>query len=130
MAWNSAVSLVKRVPAGDALSYGQRYRLRRDSTVATVPVGYADGYSRRLSDGGEVLIRGRRHPVAGTVTMDQLTVDCGDHEVAPGDEVTLIGSQGDGRITAEELADRIGTIAYEVVCGVGPRVPREYVDHG
>jgi alanine racemase len=126
MSWRSAVSMTKRVAAGEALSYGQRYRLERESTIATVPVGYADGYSRLLSNRSQVLIRGRRHRVAGAVTMDQILVDCGDGPVEPGDEVVLIGRQGDEAIGADELADLIGTIGYEVVCGVSERVPREY----
>ncbi len=124
----SHVAMVKEVAAGEALSYGQRYRLERPSVVATVPIGYADGVRRDLSAlGGEVLIGGRRRPVAGTVTMDQITVDCGDDRgVAPGDEVVLIGTQGGERITATDWATRFGTIGYEVVCGIGPRVPRRY----
>ncbi len=100
-----------------------------ESVVATVPIGYADGVTRGLSAaGGEVLIGGRRLPIAGTVTMDQLTIDCGPQaEVAVGDEVVLIGSQGDQTITAWDWARRTGTIAYEVVCGVSGRVPRVHV---
>lgn len=123
----SAVSFVKRVPAGSHLSYGLRYEVVADATIATVPVGYADGVPRRLGEvGGEVLIGGTRHPIAGTVTMDQLLVDVGDAEVVAGDEVVLIGRQGDEEITAADWASRLGTIAYEIVCGIGPRVPREY----
>jgi len=124
----SQVSQVKSVAAGEALSYGQRYRLERDSVVATVPIGYADGVRRALGDlGGEVLIAGRRRLIAGTVTMDQITVDCGDdHRVRPGDEVVLIGRQGDDEITVTEWAERLGTIGYEIVCGIGPRVRRRY----
>jgi alanine racemase len=130
MSLHSTVSLVKRVDAGEALSYGQRYRLSRSANVATVPIGYADGVRRRLSSlGGEVLIGGKRHPIAGTVTMDQITVDCGDDPVAVGDEVVLLGRQGDEVITADEWAERLGTIAYEIVCGIGARVPR-LVDGG
>lgn len=127
MSWKSAVSMVKRVRAGEAISYGLTYVLERASTIATVPVGYADGYSRLLSDRADVLINGRRHPVAGTITMDQLMVDCGDEPVEPGDEVILIGRQGHARVTADDLAAWMGTINYEVVCGVSERVPREYV---
>jgi alanine racemase len=127
MMWRSAVSMSKRVAAGEGISYGHQYRLDRDSTIATVPVGYADGYSRRLSGRAHVIIRGRRFPVAGSVTMDQIMVDCGDHPVEPGDEVVLIGRQEDEEISAEELAEWSGTITYEVVCGVSERVPREYV---
>lgn len=128
MALKARVSYVKELPAGEALSYGLRYRLTRPSVVATVPIGYADGVPRRLGQtGGEVLIGGRRRPIAGSVTMDQITVDCGDdHTVSAGDEVVLIGQQGDARIGAEEWAARLDTIAYEVVCGIGRRVPRVY----
>lgn len=127
MSFKSAVTMVKRVPAGEAISYGQRYTLQRPSTIATVPVGYADGYSRLLSDKAHVLIRGRRYPVAGTVTMDQLMVDCGDDQVEVGDEVVLIGAQGDERIGTDEFAAWMGTVNYEIVCGVSERVPRVYV---
>jgi len=126
MTWKSVVSMTKRVRAGDAISYGLTYTLEHASTIATVPVGYADGYSRLLSGKAHVLIRGRRHPVAGTITMDQLMVDCGDEAVEAGDEVVLIGRQGHGQITADDLAAWMGTINYEVVCGVSARVPREY----
>jgi alanine racemase len=123
----SAVTYVKRVPAGARLSYGLRYAPRVETTIVTVPIGYADGVPRRLGHvGGEVLIGGRRCPIAGTITMDQLLVDVGDAAVAVGDEVVLLGRQGDEEITATEWADRLDTIAYEIVCGIGPRVPREY----
>jgi alanine racemase len=127
LTWRSAVSMVKRLDAGESVSYGLRYTLDRPSTIATIPVGYADGYSRRLSNAGHVLIRGRRYPVAGTVCMDQILADCGDDPVEAGDEVVLLGPQGDDAITADEIAGLVGTINYEVVCGIGPRVPREYV---
>jgi alanine racemase len=128
LAVKARVSYLQDLPAGARLSYGLRYTAPRATRVATVPIGYADGVPRELSHhGGEVLIGGRRHPIAGTVTMDQLMVDVGDDRVAVGDEVVLIGRQGEERITAEEWADRMGTIAYTVVCGVGPRVPRRYL---
>jgi alanine racemase len=122
------VSYVKHVEAGESISYGLRYTLKERTVVATVPIGYADGVPRRLSEcGGEVLVGGMRRPIAGTVTMDQLTVDCGpDADVAVGDEVVLIGRQGDTEVTAWEWADRLGTIPYEVLCGVSQRVPRTY----
>jgi alanine racemase len=122
------VALVKRVDAGEAVSYGLRYRLERPSFVATVPIGYADGVPRRLGAvGGEVLIRGRRRPIAGTVTMDQITVDCGDDEsVRAGEEVVLIGRQGDDEISAWDWAIRLDTIAYEIVSGISRRVPLDY----
>ena len=126
MRWRSEVAMAKRVAAGEAVSYGLRYRLDRDATIATIPVGYADGYLRGLSGRACVLIGGRRYPVAGTVCMDQVMVDCGDDPVEAGDEVVLLGRQGDAEITADEVAVWLGTINYEVVCGVGARVPREF----
>ncbi|MCU1352644.1 MAG: alanine racemase [Acidimicrobiales bacterium] len=122
------VSHVKRLPAGERLSYGRHYTCATDTTIATVPLGYADGVPRNLAAaGGEVLVGGRRRSIAGTVTMDQLMVDCGDDPVAVGDEVVLIGSQGSAEVTAAEWADLLGTISYEIVCGIGARVPRRYV---
>jgi alanine racemase len=120
------VHLVRELSAGERPSYGRRYELARDSFVATVPLGYADGVPRAyFSSGGEVLIGGRRRRLAGNVTMDQLVVDLGgDSSVRAGDEVVLIGAQGEAEITAEEWAQRLGTIAYEVLLGLGPRVPR------
>jgi alanine racemase len=126
MRWRSAVTLARRLPAGEAVSYGMTYRLESDANVATVPVGYADGYRRGLSSRADVLIRGRRHRVAGVISMDQLVVDCGDHPVAEGDEVVLLGRQGDEEVTAGELAGLLDTIEYEIACGVGARVPRVY----
>jgi alanine racemase len=128
MSLKARVSYVKEVPAGDRISYGLRYTFDDHAVVATVPAGYADGVTRRLSFvGGEVLIGGRRHRIAGTVTMDQVMVDCGpDADVAQDDEVVLLGRQGSEEISAQEWADRVDTIAYEVVCGIGPRVPRTY----
>jgi alanine racemase len=127
------VSYVRRLVAGERLSYGLRYELGVPSTVVTVPVGYADGVPRRLGEvGGEVLIGGRRRPIAGTVTMDQLLVDLGpsDGELAAavdiGTEVVLLGRQGDDVISAAEWAAKLGTIPYEVCCGIGERVPRRY----
>ncbi len=122
------VTYVKELPAGARLSYGLRYELERRARVATVPVGYADGVPRNLGlRGGEVLIGGRRHPIAGTVTMDQLMVDVGDAPVDVGDEVVLLGAQGTDEVTATEWAERLDTIAYEIVTGIGPRVPRHYL---
>jgi alanine racemase len=120
------VSYVKSVAAGTGISYGLRHEFTRDTVVATVPLGYADGVPRRLSStGGEVLVAGRRRPIVGVVTMDQLMVDCGpDADVAIGDEVVLIGEQGEERIRAAEWAQRLDTIDYEIVCGISGRVPR------
>jgi alanine racemase len=127
---SSEVSFVKDVPAGAGVSYGHRQYTVDDTVVATVPIGYADGVARVLPlAGGEVLIGGRRRPMIGVVTMDQLMVDCGpDADVRPGDPVVLLGEQGDERITPEEWADKLDTIAYEIVCAIGPRVERRY--HG
>lgn len=122
----SAISHVQRLPAGARLSYGRARPLERDSTVATIPIGYADGLWRQLSDQGSALIGGQVFPLAGTVTMDQAMVDVGDAEVAVGDEVVLIGNQGDRSITADDWAQIVGTISYEIVCSIGPRVPRRY----
>ena len=128
MALKARVSYVKRLNAGDRLSYGLRHALLAAATVATVPIGYADGVRRNLSGTGTtVLIGGRRREIIGAITMDQLMVDCGDDVIAVGDEVVLIGRQGDEEIRAEEWATTLGTIGYEVVCGIGPRVPRRYV---
>jgi len=126
----SRVSAVRVLDAGERPSYGRVRPLPERSVVATVPIGYADGLARRLQPaGGEVLIGGRRRPLAGTVTMDQIVVDCGpDDPVRPGDEVVLLGRQGDAEVTAAEWAQRLGTITYEVLCGIGPRVPRVIVD--
>jgi alanine racemase len=127
MSLRSALVQIRDIPAGTGVSYGHRFVARRRSRVAAVPIGYADGYSRLLSGRGEALVRGRRVPVAGTVCMDWILLDVTDlPEAAVGDEVTLLGVDGDDRISAEEWADRIGTINYEVFCGIGKRVPRVY----
>lgn len=125
------VSFVKRLRAGDRLSYGLRHTMTRDANVATVPIGYADGVRRNLSGRGvPVLVGGHRREIIGTITMDQLMVDCGDDPVEIGDEVVLLGRQGDGQIRVEEWALALGTIGYEIVCGIGSRVPRRYVRTG
>jgi alanine racemase len=127
LALKARVSHVQRVAAGEGISYGHRTVLARDANIATLPLGYADGVPRRLASvGGEVLLGGRRRPLAGVVTMDQLMVDCGDDDVVPGDEAVLIGVQGGERITADDWARALGTIAYEVVCALSPRLPRIY----
>lgn len=123
----SQVSMVKRLEAGERPSYGRRRPLPSAATVATVPLGYADGISRRLSESGQVLIGGQARPLAGTVTMDQLVVDMGTAAVAVGDEVVVLGSQGDHAISAEDWAELLDTINYEVVCHFGPRLPRRYL---
>jgi len=124
----SRVAYLQRLPAGARPSYGRRRPLPQEATVATVPMGYADGVPRRLAaGGGGVLIGGRRHPFAGSITMDQIVVDVGDHPVRVGDEVVLIGRQGTEEITADDWATGMGVLNYEVVCGFGPRLPRRYL---
>jgi alanine racemase len=127
LSWRSAVSAVRRVGPGEGISYGLRYRTERHTTIATIPVGYADGYPRALSNRGEVLIRGRRRRVAGTVTMDQIMVDCENDLIEVGGEVILIGRQEDSSIPVEEVSAMAETIPYEILCGISHRVPRTYV---
>ena len=123
----SHVAFSRWFPAGTRPSYGRWRPLPSDSWVATVPVGYADGVWRSYAEaGGEVLIGGARRPLAGTVTMDQVVVDCGGEQVEIGSEVVLLGRQGSEEITADEWASRLGTINYEIVCRIGPRMPRRY----
>lgn len=127
--WTTEVMFTKRVAAGEAVSYGRTWRAASDTVVATLPVGYADGYSRLFSSRGRVLIGGRSCPVVGRVCMDQTMVDLGpDGDAVVGDEVVLLGRQGAQEITAQELADLMGTITYEVTCLVGARVRRESTD--
>lgn len=129
MSFRSRIALLKSVPAGTGISYGHRYRALRPSIIAAVPVGYADGYSRQLTNRGEVLVRGQRAPVAGTVCMDWIMVDVTDVPgVSVGDEVTLLGRDHNDAISAEEWAAKVGTISYEIFCNVSKRVPRIYRD--
>ncbi len=124
----SYVADVKRFPAGTSAGYGQTWRAPVETWVGVLPLGYGDGVRRGLSNNAEVLIRGRRHPLVGTVSMDNITVDLGpETEVEPGDEVVLIGSQGEESIRSEEVAGRLGTINYEVTCGISSRVQREHL---
>ena len=121
----SYVSDVKRFEAGASAGYGRTWRAQADTWVGVLPVGYGDGYWRSHSNNGDVLVRGRRHPVVGNVSMDNITIDLGpETEVEPGDEAVLIGAQGSERISAEELAERADTINYEVTTAVSRRVPR------
>jgi len=118
---------LKTVPEGATISYGRTFTCPRESIIATVPIGYADGYSRSLSNRGEVLIRGKRAPVVGVVCMDMAMVDVTEIPgVSLGDDVVLMGSQAHEAITAEDIAEKTGSIAYEFLCGIGPRVPRIY----
>ena len=122
--------LVKRVPAGSGVSYGHTYTTDRETTVGLVPLGYADGVPRAAGNVGPVLAAGRTRTVAGRVCMDQLVLDLGDDAAAAGDEVVLFGDGSDGGPTAQDWATATGTISYEIVTRVGPRVPRVYVDEG
>jgi alanine racemase len=125
----SKVSAVRRVSVGERPSYGRRRALERDATIVTVPIGYADGYPRAMfAGGGEVLIKGKRFPLAGNVTMDQLVVDVGDDQVNLGDDVVLLGRDGDEFISADEWAQWTSSISWEVLGRIGPRVPRVVVD--
>ncbi len=126
----SRVNMVKEIPAGERLSYGLRYELKRASRVVTVPAGYADGYDRRLSGRADLLIGGNRYKVSGVVCMDQFMVDVGDADVGAGALATLIGRDGNDAITAEELAESVGTINYEVTARIPSRVPRLYKENG
>jgi alanine racemase len=127
MTLTSYLSAVKPILGRESVGYGRRWRAARGSWIGVVPVGYADGYPRAYANAAEVLVGGRRVPVVGMVSMDQLTVDLGPEATdRVGDEVVLLGSQGGERLTAEELAAWRGTINYEVVCAVGPRVPRRH----
>ena len=121
------VSYFKVVEAGVGISYGHHYRTRTRTRIVTVPIGYGDGYRRSLSNRSEVLIRGSRFPVVGMICMDQLMVDVGDKEVYVGDEVVLIGKQGDEDISVKDIALLYDTTFYEVLCGFNDRLPRIYV---
>jgi len=128
MSLKSRVSLVKHIDAGVSVSYGRKYYTARPTVAATVSAGYADGYARRMSGGGRVLIHGAYAPVIGTVCMDQFVADVTDiPDVRIGDEAVLMGRQGANEITADEIARIRETINYEVVCGIGKRVPRIYL---
>lgn len=127
----SMVALVKTVPPQTCVSYGRRFTAERPTTVATVPIGYADGYLRRFGEGGAMLVHGKRARIIGRVCMDQLMLDVTDIPgVCSGDIVTVIGRDGQESVTADEIADRAGTINYEIVCGIATRVPRVFLKGG
>jgi alanine racemase len=127
----SYVAAVKRAGAGESAGYGRRFIAAAETWLATIPIGYGDGVRRGLTNNCDALIGGRRYPLVGTVSMDNITIDLGPHTlVRPGDVVTLIGADGRERQTAEDLARRLDTINYEIVCGISPRVPREYHHDG
>jgi alanine racemase len=128
LALRSYVADVKRFAAGDSAGYGQRWHAPADTRVGVLPIGYGDGVRRALTNNAEVLVGGRRYPLVGMVSMDNVTIDLGaGSDVAAGEAATLIGSQGAERILCEEVASRLDTINYEVTCEISPRVPRVYV---
>ena len=126
LALKARAAMVKRVPAGEAVSYGLRYRLERPGTIVSIPLGYADGWSRALASSAAVLIGGKRYPAVGTVCMDAFMADMGDDSCDVGDEVVLIGSQGKETISADDVARALDTINYEVVTRISSRIPRVY----
>jgi alanine racemase len=129
MRWRTEIMRLKMLPSGHAVGYGMTFHTNRPSRIATLPVGYADGYNRLMSNRGEVILRGRRAPVVGRVSMDLVTIDVTDiPDAALGDEVILLGTQARETISAEEIAAKIGTISWEVFCSVSARVPRVYRD--
>jgi alanine racemase len=123
----SYVAEVKRALPGQSAGYGRRFVAERETWLGTVPIGYGDGVRRALTNNADVLVDGRRVPLVGTVSMDNITVDLGDQPVERGAEAVLIGARGGERILAEELAARLGTINYEITCALTPRVPREHL---
>lgn len=123
----SYVAELKPIAPGQSAGYGRRFVARQPTTIATVPIGYGDGWRRGLSGNGEALVGGRRVPLVGTVSMDNVTLDVGQVDVSVGDEVVLLGRRGEERLLAEEVARRLGTINYEISCGLGARVPREHL---
>lgn len=127
MTLRATVALTKRVPAGQGVSYGLTYRTTAETTLALIPLGYADGIPRAAGNRGEILVAGRRRRIAGRVAMDQVVVDCGDDPVAAGDPAIVFGPGDTGEPTARDWADRCDTIDYEIVTRIGPRVPRRHV---
>ena len=128
MSVHARVSHVQRVVAGQGVSYGLKRPLESDATIATLPLGYADGVPRGLWESGSVLINGTRYAFAGVITMDQILVNCGNDAVSIGDEAVLIGEQGPECITANDWAIKMGTIGYEIVCAISARIPRNYIN--
>ncbi|MFZ5974300.1 MAG: alanine racemase [Bacillota bacterium] len=131
MKWKTVILHVKKIPAGETVSYGRTFTTERDTFVATIPVGYGDGYKRLLSNRAHVLVRGEKAPVIGRVCMDQTMIDVTDiPDVLPGDEVVLLGRQGNESVTADQMAEWAETISYEILLSVSQRVPRVYKGGG
>ena len=125
------ISYVKTLPKGEYISYGRRFHTERESIIATIPIGYADGYSRQMLNKAKVIINGKAAPVVGSICMDQCMVDVTDiGQVKEGDEVILLGEENGVKFDAEDMAEIIGTISYEVICMISKRVPRVYIRDG
>jgi alanine racemase len=124
---HTCIAQLRTIPPGGTVSYNRTFVATRPTRVAILPIGYADGFNRRLSNRGHVLVRGQRAPVVGLVCMDMVMVDVTHIPgVTVGDDVAVIGRQGNDEITADDIAELTGTIPYEVLCSIGPRVPRQY----
>lgn len=131
MTWKANVVHVKTLDKGEYIGYGRKFRTERKSIIATLPIGYADGYTRMMSGKAKVIINGKFAPVVGNICMDQCMIDVTDvGDVKPGDEVILMGSDGNLKFNADDMADILGTINYEVICMVSKRVPRVYIENG
>lgn len=131
LSWKSVVSMVKQISCGESIGYGRTFFAEKTMWIATIPTGYADGYRRDLSNKGYVLLHGYKAPIVGRICMDQMMVDVtvikeAGQDVNVGDEVVLIGKSGEYQITADDMGEMIGTIGYEIVCGISKRVPRKY----
>ena len=129
LALKAKTSFVKQVATGTGISYGQRYHTKAESNIVTIPIGYADGWSRLLTNKALALYGGKKYPIVGTICMDQCMIDLGSEPGAVGAEVVLIGEQGAERISADDVAALLGTINYEVTCMISDRVPRVYLNH-
>jgi alanine racemase len=132
MTFKANVILVKEIDKNTYVSYGRKFKTKRTTRLATIPVGYADGYPRCIEGKGKVLINGAFAPIVGRICMDQCMADVTDigAEVRTGDEVVMFGSQGGNQITVEEVAKNAGTVNYETICIVGKRIPRAYIRNG
>lgn len=128
LSWKTRIVQVKRISKGETVGYGRTYKVKKESSVAVLPIGYYDGYDRKLSQSGEVIVNGKRVKIAGKICMDMTMVDLGSIKAKTGDEVILIGKGGKEQMTADELAEKIGTINYEVVSRINPLIPRIYSD--
>ena len=127
MSLKSYVEQVRKIPVGYSVSYGRRWISKKDTAIAVISVGYADGVDRRLTNKGKALIKGKKYPIVGTVTMDYIMADIGDDPIFAGDEVIIWGNCKDNSIELLELAEQINTIPYELTCRVSKRVKRIYI---